>query len=91
MSEKILERNCCREAEKRGWIAMKLVSPGRRGVPDRLFIGPQGQNVYVEFKARTGRVRPEQERMIKQLIRMGHEAHIIWSFDLFMIAMGWHD
>lgn len=91
MSEKLLERACCKEARRRGFLPIKLVSPNMRGVPDRLLIGPNGQNVYIEFKEPGGKVRPEQDRFIRQLIRMGQEAHVIWSFDLFMVAMGWQD
>jgi hypothetical protein len=88
MNEKQLERKCCREAERRGWLAWKMVSPNRIGVPDRIFIGPDGEGIFVEFKQPGGKVRPSQERTLIALTNMNHRVKAIDSFDIFMSYMG---
>ena len=40
----------------------KWVSPGRRGVPDRILFMPGTPAVFVEFKAPDGEVEPWQKR-----------------------------
>lgn len=58
--ESRLEKWAKKEAEKRGWLSFKFVSPSQRGVPDRIFIAPLSEDgwmngekniVFVEFKA----------------------------------------
>lgn len=44
-----LERQICKFAERRGWIVYKWVSPGVRGVPDRMFIR-NGRVIFAEIK-----------------------------------------
>ena len=51
-SEKILERKLVEKIKKLGGHAYKFVSPGRRGVPDRMVALPHSQTVFVELKAR---------------------------------------
>lgn len=50
MRESAVERRVCKLAEQSGWLTFKFVSPGRRGVADRLFLR-NGDAVFVEFKA----------------------------------------
>lgn len=49
-------------AERRGWWVAKFVSPGKRGVPDRIFIRA-GVVVFIEVK------RPGEEPTRQQLKR----------------------
>lgn len=50
MRESIVERIICDECMKRKGVCWKWISPGRRGVPDRICIFPGGRIVFVEVK-----------------------------------------
>ena len=45
-----IERNITQWANTNGVISYKFSSPGNRGVPDRIFIGPAGKILFLEFK-----------------------------------------
>lgn len=64
MTEKDVEREVCKYARTQ-YAAMtpKFTSPGTSGVPDRIFIFPDGRILFVEFKSPTGRLTHLQERM----------------------------
>lgn len=76
MLERDLERACTRIATAAGWLGFKFVSPGRRGVPDRLYIR-EGAFLFVEYKTPRGRVTPAQERTIAALRAAGARVEII--------------
>ncbi len=84
-----IEKKCCEIAQKRGWMTWKLTSPGRKGVPDRLFIGPLGLVVFIEFKGPNGTISKSQDRTIKELRRRSHKAIVIASVEDFLHYMGW--
>lgn len=50
MYEKDLEMKFVRELKRIDVLALKFVSPGNRGVPDRLVIGHFGNIYFVELK-----------------------------------------
>ena len=77
MRELQLERKLVSEVERIGGRAPKWVSPGNRGVPDRLVILPGGRTVYVEMKAPGKPLEPLQERWAKILRSMGHKVYKI--------------
>lgn len=79
MRESILERRLVREVERIGGKAPKWVSPGNRGVPDRIVILPNGQTVYVEMKAPGKPLEPLQVRWSTILKRMGQRVYKIDS------------
>jgi hypothetical protein len=81
MRESTLERRLVREVERMGGLALKWVSPGNRGVPDRIVILPSGQTVYVEMKAPGMPLRPLQERWSRILRGMGHFVYKIDSVE----------
>ena len=84
MSEKKLERYCCQLAESKGWVAMKLVSPNRAGVPDRIFLGPKnGEVLFVEFKGPNGVVSKIQSRCIDDWRVRGLNVQVIDSVNMF--------
>ena len=76
IDERDVERYLIKECEKRGWLCWKFVSPGRRGVPDRVVIRP-GAVAFVEVKRNGGRVSPLQIRRIKELTRRGVAARVV--------------
>lgn len=51
MRESVIERKFTLEVKKRGGLAVKFVSPGFDGVPDRLVFFPGGRLAFVELKA----------------------------------------
>lgn len=79
MKEGTLERRLKREVEKLGGRAVKFVSPGLSGVPDRLILLPGGQAVFVEMKAPGEPLRPLQEKRIRDLRHLGFQAHVLDS------------
>ena len=50
-SEKYVEQKLATEAKKMGGLAVKFVSPGLDGVPDRLILFPGGKVAFAELKA----------------------------------------
>ena len=50
MRESIVEKKFAAEVKKRGGLAVKFVSPGFNGVPDRLVLFPGGRMAFVELK-----------------------------------------
>ena len=87
LREVAVEQPLVKEVKRRGGIAYKLVSPGRRNVPDRLCIMPGGRMFFVECKAPGESPRPGQERELKRLRDLGHEAYTLdnpdcsWLFE----------
>ena len=51
MRENVVEKKPLRRLKKRGGLAVKFVSPGFNGVPDRLVLFPGGKMAFVELKA----------------------------------------
>ncbi len=87
MREAQLEAACRQWSKERGWLCYKLVSPGKRGFPDRMFVRA-GRIVFVEFKTSKGRLSVHQARRVDELVEAGAEVHVIDSFDDFVEAMG---
>lgn len=79
MKESVLERRLVREVERLGGQAPKWVSPGHRGVPDRLVILPGGRTVFVEMKAPGKPLAPLQARWARILRGLGHDVYKIDS------------
>jgi len=77
MRESTLEHRLVTETKKRGGIALKFVSPGIDGVPDRLVLLPHGKFAFVEVKAPGRTLRPLQVRRIGQLRELGYLAYCL--------------
>lgn len=59
--ERKFENECRRIARSMGWVCAKLEKNGNTGIPDDLFISPDGICYLVEFKkSETERLRTEQ-------------------------------
>ena len=71
MREKTIESKLISTVKSMGGIALKLISPGFDGVPDRLVLLPHGKLAFVELKAPGKRPRPLQEKRKKQLESLG--------------------
>lgn len=77
MRESSIERKLVTEAKKRGGLAVKFVSPGFDGVPDRLVLLPGGRMAFVELKAPGKKPRPLQEKRARQLSALGYRVYCI--------------
>lgn len=72
MKEKQVEQCLCNEIKKLGGIPYKFTSPGRRSVPDRLCVLPQGVVFFVECKATGEEPTAAQYRELDRLNDMEH-------------------
>lgn len=69
--EKAVERRLRLEVKARGGECMKFVSPGRRGVPDRIVLWPYGRAHFIELKAPGRKPSPGQRREAERLKALG--------------------
>lgn len=77
MEEKKIERRLVRMTSQMGGLALKFVSPGCDGVPDRLVLLPGGKVGFVELKAPGKKPRPLQVRRISQIRRLGFLVFVV--------------
>ncbi len=77
MQEKSIERRLVLEAKRRGGLALKFVSPGMDGVPDRIVLLPHGRLAFVELKAPGKALRPLQVRRKEQLEVLGFSVYCV--------------
>ena len=77
LRESLIERKLVIEVKKRGGLAVKFVSPGLDGVPDRLVLFPGGKLAFVELKAPGKTMRPLQEKRARQLTALGFQVYCV--------------
>lgn len=76
-SEKYVEQKLVTETKKMGGLAVKFVSPGLDGVPDRLILFPGGKVAFAELKAPGKKLRPLQEKRKRTLEGLGFRVYVI--------------
>lgn len=79
MLEKQIENKLTRSVKKAGGIALKFVSPGFAGMPDRLVLLPDGVCAFVELKAPGKHTRPLQKARHRMLQKLGFKVYVIDS------------
>jgi Holliday junction resolvase len=79
MREREIEKYLVERVKAIGGNAMKWVSPGNSGVPDRIVFLPDGRVHLVECKAPGKKPTPIQERQINRLGAMGHRTYVLDS------------
>lgn len=77
MREKNIEQKLSKAVKAEGGLALKFISPGYDGVPDRLLLLPGGRVAFAEVKARGGKLRPLQIRRHGVLRRLGFSVYVI--------------
>lgn len=77
--ESKVERLLVEGARELGGMALKFISPGRAGVPDRLVVLPNGVVHFVELKADGGALSKQQERMIAKLREIGQTVLVLYG------------
>lgn len=80
MKESKIERELKKQIEAIGGSCFKWVSPGNRGVPDRIVIY-QGEVTLVELKRPGEKLRPLQEFQRRKFAELGVEVEVIDSME----------
>ncbi len=81
MLEKEIEKNLRIAVVKIGGLALKFVSPGMAGVPDRLVLLPTGRIFFVELKRPGGKMRALQLKRKAQFEALGFKVVCIDSIE----------
>lgn len=81
MREKIIEKELKNAAKSMGGIALKFISPGFNGMPDRLVLLPRGKIAFIELKAPGKKLRPIQEKRKRQIEALGFLVFLIDNID----------
>ena len=58
-------------------MALKFVSPGMNGVPDRIVLMPDGKMAFVELKAPGKKPRPLQLKRKRMFERLGFHVYVV--------------
>lgn len=77
MREKTIEQKLRLKVKAMGGIALKFVSPGFDGMPDRIILLPKGKVGFVEVKAKGKKPRPLQLARHKLLRRLGFKIFVL--------------
>ena len=77
MSEKKIEQKLVELVHKNNGMALKFVSPGCDGVPDRIVLFPGEKIAFIEVKAPRKKMRPLQMRRKQQLESLGFRVYCI--------------
>lgn len=87
-NESDLHAKIFNECRRRGWIpfhgAMSERTHRTLGEPDFTILADSGRSLMVECKARDGKLSLEQHAMIVHAKKLGHEIHVVWSFNQFL-------
>ena len=82
MLEKTIETQLVKAVKHMGGRAVKLVSPGFDGMPDRLVLLPKGRMAFVEVKAPGKKPRPLQIARHEMLRDLGFKIYVLDSIDM---------
>jgi hypothetical protein len=79
LDERDIEKRLISEVKKIKGLVWKFVSPGTRGVPDRIVILPKGQVIFIELKKPGEKPGPLQDYRHRQLTERGQLVYVIDS------------
>jgi hypothetical protein len=87
--ERTLQAKCISWAKQHRVLSLKV--EGIVGIPDRLFIGPHGTTLFIEFKRPGGgRVTEAQRYWVRELNKRHVEAYVVDNFDEFCVLIEEH-
>lgn len=76
MREATIEKHLVDRVKARGGMALKFTSPGRRNVPDRLVLLPEGRVFFAELKAPGLSATAGQAREHDRLRSLGQDVYV---------------
>lgn len=79
MRERVIEAYLRKRVRQAGGQCLKWVSPGCRGVPDRIVLLPRGRCIFVELKSETGKLSTSQKRMLRTIEKLDHDTAVLRS------------
>lgn len=75
--EKFTEQKLVRAVKTMGGLALKFITPGYNGVPDRIILLAGGKAAFVELKAKGKKMRPLQVKRKRELESLGFSVYCI--------------
>lgn len=81
MLEKDIEAWLGKQIKRLGGLSFKFASPGNPGVPDRIFVLPNGKVWFVELKQQLGKVAKVQKWQRERFISMGCNYRLVKGMD----------
>ncbi|MEN7553157.1 VRR-NUC domain-containing protein [Clostridioides difficile] len=94
MLESKIEKRLKKEIELLGGKAMKFISPGEAGVPDRIVLLPEGHVIFVELKAPGKKLRKLQQYKMLELRELGFKVKCVSTLkeidDFIKEVKGWN-
>lgn len=81
MRERQIERKLKTAVQAKGGLALKFVSPGTVGVPDRIVLTADGRVYFVELKAPGKQMSAKQVKIAAILEKLGHKVRVIDSME----------
>ena len=94
MLEKDIEKYFRERVKASGGLAMKFVSPGIAGVPDRIVLYPGGEIYFVELKKPGKKMRPLQKKIANYIADFGFCVRVVdskESADKFIMEVMSHE
>ncbi len=80
-SEKVFEKRLRKTAREIGYWSIKLNPTWNKGLPDRMFIGPNRTIVFMELKTPRGKASKMQKFYITLLRDFGFNAQFVDNYD----------
>jgi hypothetical protein len=81
IEESKIEKKLKKQVESIGGKALKFVSPGVSGVPDRIVLLPGGRIIFIELKAPGKKTSAIQNYRAKELRTLGFRVECIDSIE----------
>lgn len=81
MLESKIENRLKKAVEAQKGKCLKFVSPGMRGVPDRICLYPGGRIIFVETKAPGGKPEPLQLKRHDELRVLGFDVKVVSTLE----------